>query len=113
MQLRSGILSQTRNIVVKALPVNQLGGVHHAWSILFADVATRSWAYCSAPGADDSLLMKLKTLMTFDTTAEGRSVSYRGDVAKRAVDLTRNHKDRKWSINYGYFNTLRRNLVTV
>lgn len=113
-QLKSkfGLLSGTSGMVVKALPVT-VTGKNNAWSILLAETNFKSWCYVTAPGADDRLLMEASSLITFEKNARGGTVCYRGDIAARANQVVREHPQRQWTMNYGYFNTLRANLVSV
>ena len=109
--MRSGILSSTRDIKVKGLPVG-VTGAQNAWSILLADPNTKSWVYVSAPGMNDDEMMKGQGLIRFHDVA-GRKVSFNGDIAQRANEMVKAHPSRKWSMNYGYFNNLRKNLVPI
>jgi len=113
-QLKSGIgfRSSLRGMKIKALPTT-VTGRRNAWSILLAETSFNSWVYITAPGMDDSLLMQAKTLIDFTTTPSGGSVSFRGDIAVRANEVVRDHPNRQWTMNYGYFNTLRNHLGTV
>lgn len=113
-QLKSkfGIMSGTRGMVVKALPVT-VTGKHNAWSILLAETVHNSWCYITAPGATDQLLMVANSLIQFETNARGGLSSYRGDIATRADKVVRADPTRQWTMNYGYFNTLRCALVVV
>jgi hypothetical protein len=113
-QLRSklgGLFSSTRHIVIKGLPTTVTGSIN-AFSILLAEAPTKSWVYVTGPGVNDSEMMKGASLIKFQKVGE-RTISYRGDIAARADEMVRTHRDRKWTMNYGYFNTLRRNLVVV
>jgi len=107
-----GILSGTSGMKLKALPV-AYGGSSEAWSILLAETTFNSWVYITAPGGTDAMLMEAKTLIDFQKNANGGLSSYRGDVATRANKVVRENRDRKWTMNYGYFNTLRSSLVYV
>lgn len=107
-----GIMSGTRGLKVKALPTTVTGKTN-AWSILLAEPGFRSWVYITAPGKTDSLLMQANTLIQFQTNATGGLVSFKGDIAQRADKVVREHRDRKWTMNYGYFNTLRAHLSNV
>jgi|GEM_PF-5474131 len=55
----------------------------------------------------------LNTVELITTTPSGGSVSFRGDIAVRANEVVRDHPIRQWTMNYGYFNTLRNHLGTV
>ncbi len=112
LKSKFGILSGTRGMVVKALPVT-VSGKRNAWSILLAETVFNSWCYVTAPGTDDSLLMQASSLITFQRNATGGLVSYRGDIAKRADEMVRANPQRQWTMNYGYFNTLRAHLGVV
>lgn len=113
-QLKSGLggfFSSTKNIRIKALPVTVTGSVN-AFSILLAEPATKSWCYVTGPGTDDKEMFKGANQITSHVVS-GRTVSFRGDIAQRADAIVRANPDRKWTMNYGYFNTLRGNLVYV
>ena len=112
LKSKFGIMSGTRGMMVKALPVT-VTGKNNAWSILLAENGHNSWCYITAPGANDKLLMEASSLIMFERNVTGGLVSYRGDIAKRADQQVRSHPQRKWTMNYGYFNTLRANLVVV
>lgn len=101
-----GFLSSTRDITVKALPTT-VSGKLNAFSILLAETNTKSWVYVTAPGADDKLLMQAQSLIQYERTQDGRLVSFRGDIAQRADKTVRDNPQRQWTMNYGYFNTLR------
>lgn len=107
-----GILTGTRGMVVKALPVTVTGTLN-AWSILLAETNFNSWVYITAPGATDALLMEASSLINYETNAAGGLSSYRGDIAVRADQMIRSHPQRQWTMNYGYFNTLRASLVPI
>ena len=110
--LHRGFMNSGRDITVKALPV-AVGGKMNAFSILLAEPNFKSWAYITAPGTDDTEMQKVNKMMSFETTADGRSVSYRGDLAIKADKLAREHARRNWTLNYGYMSTLRACLVPV
>lgn len=112
LKAKFGFLSGTRGMVVKALPVTVTGSAN-AWSILLAETIHNSWCYITAPGATDALLMQASSLIQFQRNANGGLVSYRGDIATRANETIKANPNRQWTMNYGYFNTLRANLVTV
>ena len=57
--------------------------------------------------------MEASSLIQFTTNATGGLVSFKGDIAQRADAMVREHRDRKWTMNYGYFNTLRATLGAV
>jgi hypothetical protein len=101
-----GYWSGTSDITLKALPTT-VTGKNNAWSILLAETIHKSWVYVTAPGLDDKLLMEASSLIRFEETASGGKVSYRGDIATRADQAVRNNPNRSWTMNYGYFNTLR------
>ncbi len=107
-----GIMSGTRGLKVKALPTTVTGKLN-AWSILLAETNGKSWVYITAPGNDDSELMRATKLIQFFTNAAGKSVSFKGDIAQRADTMVREHRDRTWTMNYGYFKTLRATLGAV
>jgi hypothetical protein len=113
-QLKSkfGILSGTQGMVIKALPLTVTGKTN-AWSILLAEINYNSWCYITAPGANDALLMQASILIQYEKNTAGGVVSYKGDIAERANQMIKNHPQRQWTMNYGYFNTLRANLVVV
>ena len=91
---------------MKALPTT-VSGKLNAFSILLAETNTKSWVYVTAPGADDKLLMQAQSLIQYERTQDGRLVSFRGDIAQRADKTVRDNPQRQWTMNYGYFNTLR------
>lgn len=107
-----GFRSSLKGLTIKALPTT-VTGKNNAWSILLAETNFKSWVYITAPGANDSLLMQAKTLIDFETSPTGGSVSYRGDIATRADNTVRTNPTRQWTMNYGYFNTLRAHLGVV
>jgi hypothetical protein len=116
-QLKSkltGFRSSTRDIEIKALPV-AVGGKRNNWSILLAEPVFKSWVYITAPGANDALLMQAKTLIDYEAGERGEGLqSYRGDIAIKADQSVRAAPmNRQWTMNYGYFNTLRSHLVKV
>lgn len=104
----------TRGITIKALPVH-VKGATNAWSILLAETQFNSWCYITASGADDKELMKASSLIQYQTNQNGGLVSYRGDIAKRADEMVRTQPalNRKWTMLYGPFRTLRAYLGTV
>ena len=104
--LHSGFRSSTRNIVVKALPVT-VGGALNAHSILLAHAPNRSWCYVTAPGPADTTMMEASTLVK----AEAKKFGY--DLAQGGNNVARDVKDRRFTLNYGYFNTLRAQLGVV
>jgi hypothetical protein len=112
----------TLKLKVKALPVN-VGGKVNAWSILLAHPPTKSWVYITAPGITDADMMRAKNLIEFDRGLTG-AISYTGDLAKKANKVVSSRASKpmdasglpfqvKWTMNYGYFNTLRNHLVEV
>jgi hypothetical protein len=107
----SGFFSSTKHIVIKALPVTVTGAAN-AFSILLAEPATKSWCYVTGPGTDDKIMFQGANLIT-SHVVNGKMVSFKGDIAQRANLMVSQHPDRKWSMNYGYFKMLRRNLVKV
>ena len=102
----------TFGLTLRALPVS-VGGIKESFSILLAEPVHKSWAYITAPGKTDALMMEAQNLIRYEKTAGGKSVTFKGDLAKRADALSRSRKRRKWTLNYGYLDTLRRNLVDV
>lgn len=109
--LKSGIMSSTSGIKMKGLPVG-VTGAQNAWSILLADPGTKSWVYVSAPGMTDADMMEGQGLIRYHKVGTGL-VSFNGDIAQRANKMIVEHPKRKWSMNYGYFNNLRANLVSI
>jgi hypothetical protein len=112
LKSKFGVLSGTRGMVVKALPVT-VTGKNNAWSILLAETIHNSWCYVTAPGTDDKLLMQAQSLIAFEQNETGGLRSYRGDIATRADQMVRANPQRQWTMNYGYFNTLRAHLGVV
>jgi hypothetical protein len=106
-QLKNGIgrFSSLYGLKIKALPTS-VGGKRNAWSILLAETNFNSWCYVTAPGANDALLMQAKSLIDFDPGPRGM-ISYRGDIATKANKVISANPTRQWTMNYGYFNTLR------
>lgn len=104
--LRSGFRSKTRDIVVKALPTN-VGGSVNAFSILLAHAPNRSWCYVTAPGPDDSKMFEGANLVKGEANELGYDLAQAGDT------IARRHTDRRFTLNYGYFNTLRAQLGVV
>jgi hypothetical protein len=104
--LRSGLLSSTRNIVVKALPVN-VGGTLNAFSILLAHAPNKSWCYVTGPGPDDKIMFQGNNLVKAEAGKNGYDLAQAGNKVARDV------KDRKFTLNFGYFNTLRAQLGVV
>ncbi len=51
--------------------------------------------------------MQASSLISFTKNATGGTVCYRGDIAVRADQMVRANPTRQWTMNYGYFNTLR------
>ena len=105
-------MSGTSGMVVKALPVT-VSGKRNAWSILLTETVYNSWCYVTAPDTADKLLMVASSMITFQKNDKGGLSSYRGDIATRADETVRANPAREWTMNYGYFNTLRSNLVLV
>jgi hypothetical protein len=103
--LRSGFMSSTRNVVVKALPTN-VGGALNAFSILLAHAPNRSWCYVTAPGPTDATMFKGAN----DVKNEANKLGY--DLAQ-AANIVARDTTRKFTLNYGYFNTLRAQLGVV
>ena len=110
--LRRGILQGTSGLVVKALPVTVTGKMN-AWSILLAETTHRSWVYVTAPGKTDALMMQAQNLVRYEIGPSGGAESFNGDMAAKADRIVRETPDREWTMNYGYFNALRNNLVVV
>ena len=111
--VRDGVRSGTRGLVVKALPVN-VGGKNPAWSILLWEPEFNSWCYVTAPGVTDKELHQAANLVKFETDPKTLgSRCFRGDIAIRANTVTREHKDRKWTMNFGYLPSLRAQLGVV
>lgn len=105
-ELRSGFLSSTRNIVIKAMPTH-VGGSLNAFSILLAHAPNNSWCYITAPGPTDA------TLMGASNTVKAEAKKYGYDLAQGSDRVGRDVKDRTFTVNYGYFNTLRAQLGVV
>jgi hypothetical protein len=105
-KLHSGFMSSTRNLVVKALPTN-VGGALNAFSILLADYATNSWCYITAPGPNDNAMMAASNLVKKEAKPFG------DDVAQACNKIVSTVHQRNYTLNYGYFNRLRDNLVAV
>lgn len=112
LKSRLGFRTHTRGITIKALPVT-VSGKMNAWSILLAETQYSSWVYVTAPGATDKLLMEASSLIQFRQNESGGLSSYRGDIALRANEMVKAHPEREWTMNYGYFGTLRANLVAI
>ena len=110
--LHRNIFRSTSRLKVKALPVT-VTGKRNAFSILLAETVHKSWVYVTAPGTNDSLMMQAQNLIRWEQDEEGRSFCFKGDMAARANQVVRDNPDRQWTMNYGYFNTLRANLVAV
>lgn len=113
-QLKDGIgmFSSLHGLKIKALPTS-VGGKSYAWSILLAETNHNSWCYITAPGANDSLLMQMTSMISFDQGPRG-AISYKGDIAAKADKIVRAaNMTRQWTMNYGYFNTLRACLGSV
>ena len=104
--LRAGFMSGTRNIVVKAMPVN-VEGVHNGYSILLADAPSKSWCYVTGKGPDDKIMLAGSNLVK----AEAAKLGY--DLAAAATKVAKDVKRRDFTLNYGYFNTLRSHLGVV
>lgn len=113
-KLKSGIgfRSSLRGLTIKALPTT-VTGKNNAWSILLAETNHKSWVYVTAPGATDALLMEASSLINFQRNVNGGLSSFWGDIAKRADQMVRDNPNRQWTMNYGYFNTLRAHLGVV
>ncbi|MEQ1762885.1 MAG: hypothetical protein ABL984_07065 [Pyrinomonadaceae bacterium] len=109
--LRSNIFSSAHGIKIKALPV-AVGGPMNAWSILLAEPMFQSWAYITAPGANDNLMQTANTMMKFHLVG-GKSVSYKGSLIDRAQKIMVENPVRNWTINYGHLTGLRKSLVEV
>jgi hypothetical protein len=103
--LRAGVLSSTRSVVVKALPVN-VGGSLNAFSILLAHAPNKSWCYVTAPGPTDALMFQGANQVKDEAAKAGY------DLALAATKVVR-QTDRRFTLNYGYFNTLRAQLGVV
>lgn len=110
--LRMGFLHGTAGIKVKALPVT-VTGKRNAFSILLAEPNYKSWAYITAPGTNDGPMMEAQNLIRYDAGQNGGAVPYQGDLAVKANKVARDHPVRNWTVNFGYFNTLRSCLVDV
>lgn len=113
--LRSGIFSSTRKIVLKALPVAVAGSKDSA-SILLADWETKSWCYVSAPSSGAMFTGKNQVVAIaekFYCLREGDTSSADLALACQRLFKQKGEKDRIFSVNYGYFNTLRSQLVEV
>ncbi|MEE4204693.1 MAG: hypothetical protein V2I39_00270 [Erythrobacter sp.] len=115
-----GRFSSLHGMKIKSLPGNRDGRI--AWSILQVEPTSQTWIYLTAPGHDDSNLMKLKTLIDFETNAAGKSVSYKGSLITKAMELRKLRSEKKlpaglencnWTMNYGHMDALRAHLVEV
>lgn len=113
--LGAGLLSSTRKVVLKALPVAVAGSKNSA-SILLADWETKSWCYVSA--ASTSAMFKGKNMVV--TIAEKFYCLREGDTSSADLVLAcqrlfkqKDEKSRAFSVNYGYFGTLRSQLSVV
>ena len=51
LKSKFGILSGTRGMIVKALPVT-VSGKSNAWSILLAETTSNAWCYITAPSSN-------------------------------------------------------------
>jgi|JI9StandDraft_1071089.scaffolds.fasta_scaffold98721_2 hypothetical protein len=119
LALKTGFLSSTRNIILKALPLT-VGGMTNASSILVADYGTKSWVYITAPRderGNDYMMMQVYDIIKRDKVTK-KLLEGDVDVAQRADEMVREYVEyrgeaRKWTMNYGYFNTLRSHLVVV
>jgi hypothetical protein len=107
---RLGILHGTFGMKVKASPVT-VTGKRNAFSILLAEPVFKSCCCVTAPGTNDSLMMQAQNLVRYEQTATGGVVPSKGDLAQRANKVLSQHKDRQWTMLYGYFNNLRNCLV--
>ena len=104
--LRTGFMRNTRNIVVKALPVN-VGGSLNSHSILLADWESSTWCYITAPGPTDAIMNVGRNTIMAEADNFGDNLADMADKVAREV------KDRQFTLNYGYFNTLRAQLGVV
>ncbi len=104
--LRAGFMSSTRSLVVKAMPVN-VEGAHNGYSILLAHAPNKSWCYVTGKGPDDKFMIEGSKLVK----AESATLGY--DLAAAATKVARDVKRRDFTLNYGYFNTLRSHLGVV
>src|SRR5665213_1613344 len=102
--LRAGFLSSTRDVKVKALPVNVAGALN-GFSILLAHAPNKSWCYVTAGGQDDRIMMAGSNLVR----NESRNLAY--DLAAAANNVASEQPARQYTLNSGYFNTLRASLV--
>lgn len=123
VQLKTGIgrFSSLRGMKIRTFP-RSLAGAANAWSILFAEPLHKTWMYVTAPGNTDAKLMELKQLVTFEINKAGKTVSYNGSLITKAEELRKKRADGslpamlhncRWTMNYGHFNSLRRQLVEV
>jgi len=103
--LRSGFMRSTRNVVVKALPTNVRGSLN-AFSILLAHAPNKSWCYVTAPGPSDATMFQGANAVK----NEAAKIGY--DLAQAANNVARD-TSRTYTLNYGYFNTLRAQLGVV
>jgi hypothetical protein len=111
--MRSGFMNNCSKIKVKAMPLS-IAGESNVWSILLAD--TISWAYITAPGKDDSLMMSVNNMIRYEPIPgdpKGGIRSFNGNISERADQVARENKVRNWTLNYGPLSTLRKNLVEV
>ena len=104
--LRGGILSSTRSMVLKAMPVHVVGS-QDALSILLADWQSKSWCYITAPGPTGKVLHLTTELIKKEAKPFGDDLARTGDKVAREV------KVRTYTLNYGYFATLRAQLEVV
>jgi hypothetical protein len=113
--LRAGMFSSTSGVILKALPVAYAGAAGSA-SILLADWETDSWCYVSAPSEGMMLSTKGKiiaiALKFYRLRKDDKSSA---DVAKASGRLfkQKGEGERTYSVNYGYFATLRAHLSVV
>jgi hypothetical protein len=114
--MRRGFRSSTHDVKLKALPVN-VNGALGGYSILLAEAATKSWCYITSAGADDKTMMYARGEM--DRKASGiKKSGGQIDMATLAEEVIK-ETGRKgpngdfFTMNYGYFNTLRSTLSFV
>lgn len=111
--------SNRRKLTFKGLPVRMGSGGLNCHSILIADWQTSSWCYVTGMADGkymNDTVMQLGRRLVVNAALKDFAldkVNKIADVAQGADRVSRTEKTREFTLNYGYFDTLRRQLVII
>lgn len=100
--------SKYSDIVVKALPMGMGSLGAHSFSILLADANTRTWAYVTAGGKDNTEVMG-----PAQQEIKNEAANHGYNLVTAAAIIEKNNPMRTFGLKYGTFSDLRSNLQPV